>query len=85
MERKKLLNSTYLYIDPLVQPIVTAGMDHYFRTCFRPFIRPSVPTFKNLAKQNKVKTMFTSGETVGLGEWIIDDTFLVNLIFLKFY
>ena len=36
-------------------------------------VRPSVPTFKNLAKQNKVKTMIATGETVGLAEWIIDD------------
>ena len=34
-------------------------------------VRPSVPTFQNLAKQNHVKTMFTTAETVGLAEWII--------------
>ena len=34
----------------------------------------SYVTFQNLAKQNKVITMFTTGETVGLVEWIIDDT-----------
>ena len=39
----------------------------------------SVPTFEILAKQNKVKTMFATGETVGLAEWIIDDTCLVLL------
>ena len=39
-------------------------------------VRPFVPTFENLANQNnfQVKTMFTTGETVGLAEWIIDDT-----------
>ena len=39
-------------------------------------VRTSVTTFQNLAKQNKfqAKTMFTTGETVGLAEWIIDDT-----------
>ena len=39
-------------------------------------VRTSVPTFQNLAKQNKFqpKTKFTTGETVGLAEWIIDDT-----------
>ena len=38
-----------------------------------------MPNFQNLAKQNKfqVKTMFTIGQTVGLAEWIIDDTYLV--------
>ena len=45
----------------------------------RPSVGPFVPTFQNLAKQNKfkVKTMFTTGENVGLAEWIIDDTCLV--------
>ena len=38
---------------------------------------PSIPTFQNLAKQNKAKTMFA---TVGLAEWIIVDTCLVILI-----
>ena len=37
----------------------------------------SVPTFHNLSKQNEVKTMFATGETVGLAEWIIADTCLV--------
>ena len=43
----------------------------------RPSVRPS--DFQNLAKQNKFqsKTMFTTGETVGLAEWIIDDTCVV--------
>ena len=44
------------------------------------FLRPSVHTFQNLAKQNKAKTMFATGETVGLAEWIIDDTCLVNIV-----
>ena len=44
-------------------------------------VRPSVPTFQNLAKQNKARTMFATGETVGLAEWIIDDTCLVYSIF----
>ena len=51
-------------IDPLGQPTLT-------RT-YRPFVRQS--TFQNLAKQNKVKKMFATGETVGLAEWIIGDT-----------
>ena len=38
-------------------------------------------TFQNIAKQNnfQAKTMFTTGETVGLAEWIIVDTYLVFL------
>ena len=41
---------------------------------FARVVRPSVPTFQNLVKQNKVKTMLTTGEIVGLAEWIIDDS-----------
>ena len=50
---------------------------------FTHVIRPSVPTFQNLARQNKfqVKTMFTTGETVDLAEWINDDTCLVLFLF----
>ena len=46
-------------------------------------VRTYVPTFQNLAKQNKfqAKTMFTTGETVGLAEWIIDDTCLFVLFY----
>ena len=40
-------------------------------------VRLYVPTFQNLARQNKAKTMFDTGETVGLAVWIIDDTCLV--------
>ena len=44
--------------------------------------RPLVIIFQNLAKQNKFQanTMFTTGETLGLAEWIIDDTCLVIVI-----
>ena len=38
-------------------------------------VRPSVrPHFSNLGKQIKAKTIFAIDETVGLAEWIIDDT-----------
>ena len=42
-------------------------------------VRPSVrtyirPHFSNLEKQNKQKTMFATGVTMDLAEWIIDDT-----------
>ena len=46
---------------------------------FAHVVRPSVPTFQNLEKQNKAKPMFATGETAGLAEWIIDDTCLVCL------
>ena len=49
------------------------------------YVRTSIPTFQNLAKQDKFqeKTIFTTDETVGLVEWIIDDTWLAKLIFNK--
>ena len=66
------LQDECVHFDPLCQPTVTAGRDHWFRTC--PSVRPH---FSNLAKQNKMKTIFATGEAVGLSEWIIDDTYLV--------
>ena len=61
-----------------------AGSDHCFNACCCSSVHPSVrtherPTFQNLGRQNKfqVKTMFYTGETVGLTEWIIDDTCLI--------
>ena len=50
---------------------------------FAHVVRPPVPTFQNLAKQNnfQAKTMFTTDETLGLAEWIIDDTCIL-LLFL---
>ena len=73
-------------IDPLGQPRVTAGSDHCFHTCC-PSICPYVrPHFSKLLKQNNFqeKTMFTTGKTVGLAEWIIDYTCLVHDCVLKF-
>ena len=45
-------------------------------TIFTLGVRPSVPTFKNLAKQNKfqVRILIAIGGTVGLADWIIDGT-----------
>ena len=47
------------------------GSDHYFHTC-----RPSIPTFKNVLKQNKfqVRIVIATGGSVGLAERIIDGT-----------
>ena len=59
-------------VDPLGRPTVFAHV-----------VRTSVPTFQNLGKQNKATTMFDTGETVGLAEWIIDDTCLVFLYFVE--
>ena len=69
----------YMYIDPFGQPTVTAGKDLCFPTCCT-FVRPSVPLSKS-SNQNKVKTMFATGETVGLANWIIHDTCLVLVKF----
>ena len=40
-------------------------------------VRPSVPTFQNMAKQTCLKIIIAGG-TVGRAERIIDDTFLVS-------
>ena len=62
-------------IDPLGRPI---GSDHCFRTLMSLL-------FKNLAQQNKfqAKTTLATGETVGLAEWIMDDTLLLCFCFVK--
>ena len=68
---KAKINLLIYLADPQSRPVVIIVFAHV--------VRPSVPTFPNLAKQNKflAKTMFTTGETVGLAEWIIDDSYLV--------
>ena len=68
------MKSVFYDIDPLGQPKVTASRDHCFRTCC-PYVRPSL-LFKS-RKTKQQKTMFTTGLTMGLAEWIIDDTCLV--------
>ena len=60
-------------IDPLGRPQSWPVGIIVFTHVVRPSVRMSVPTFQNLAKQIKAKTMFATGETVGLAEWIIDD------------
>ena len=67
-----------LPFDPRGRPTVTAGSDNCFCTFVRPFVRP------HDSKQIKfqAKTMFAAGETVGLAEWIIDDTFLLLSVLL---
>ena len=52
-----------------------AGSDHCFCTCC-PSVRP------HFSKQNKfqAKTMFATSETVGLAEWVIDNTWFVFYI-----
>ena len=80
--RKWNYNKTGGINDPQGRPTVTDGSDHCVCTC-----RPSVRL--HFSKQNKfqAKTMFATGETVGLAEWIIVDTRLVYniLILILFY
>ena len=60
--------------------------DHYFRTCClsaaRSSVRPSVPTFQNLAKQNNLQAIIViaTGGNVGLAEWIIDGTHVLHVL-----
>ena len=62
------LASSSPVFDPLGRLTATAGSDHCFQMC--PSVRP------HFSKQNnsQAKTMFATGETVSLAEWIIDDT-----------
>ena len=66
-------------IDPRGRPTVTAGSGHYFRTCCLyvrlSTLRTSVSLFK-ISQKNKVQArkVIATGGTVGLTEWIIDDT-----------
>ena len=55
-------------LDPLGQP--TVGI-----IVFAPVVRLS-----SLLKTKKQKTVLATGETMGLAEWIIDDTCLVQCL-----
>ena len=63
-----------MFVDPRGRPAVTAGSDNYFRMCC--LYVASVPTFQNLVKQKKVQAriVIANSESMGLAEWIIDDT-----------
>ena len=63
--------------DPQSLPVVIIVFTQVFRT----YVRAYVPTFQNLENNFKVKTMFSTGENVGLAEWIIDETLLVHFIY----
>ena len=66
--------------DPQSRLVVITVFTHVVRP-----IRPSVPTFQNLVKQNKcqVRAIFTIGETVCLAEWIIDAPVLFKFYFFS--
>ena len=67
------------FFDPLSQPKVTAGRDNLFSHMLS--VRTS-PFFKS-SKTKQQKTMVATFETVGLAEWIIDDTCLVTIAFIN--
>ena len=69
---KQLIISQVRAIDSFGQLKVTTGRDHCFRTCLS--VSPS-PLFKS-RKTKQQKTTFTTGVTMGLAEWIIDDSCL---------
>ena len=63
---------------PIVDPLGPPTVPPVGIIVFTIVVRSSVHSFQNIAKQNKVKTMIATGKTVGLAEWIIDDTCLVT-------
>ena len=76
-------NSSHLFLihsaDPHSRPVVS--LFSYVSS-----VRSSVPTLQNNSKQNnfQVKTIvITTGVSVGLAEWIIDDTCLVFFIVIR--
>ena len=73
------------FFDPRGRPTITAGGDHYFRTCCL-YVRP------HFSKSRRTKTCkvqerigIGSGGTVGLVEWIIDNTPVFLSLFMPAY
>ena len=66
------------HIDPRGRPTVTAGSDHYFHTCCLSIRRSKS---QNLAIQTfQTRIVIATGGTVGLAEWIIDDTHVMFIL-----
>ena len=65
--------------DPQSRPVGITVFSHVVRS----YVRPS--PLSNLTKQNKQKTIFATGETVGLAEWIIVKTFFIYIIFVRYH
>ena len=68
---------------PNLGPPVTLLLIHSANPKSRPvgiivFVHVVRPHFSNLEKTKQQKTMFATGVTMDLAEWIIDDTCLVN-------
>ena len=60
-----------MVIDPRGRLTVTAGTDILH-------VRPRTSPLFKTKKKIQAKTMFATGEIVGLAEWIIDDICLVS-------
>ena len=59
---------TFAGFDPLGRPTITAGSDHCFHTCC-----PSVFLKSTKTTHISSEAMFTTGEIVGMDEWIMGD------------
>ena len=64
--------------NPQSRPVVIIIFAHVVRPFVRSSVRPS-PLFRS-SKTKQQKTMVATGVTMGLAEWIIDDTCLVVFI-----
>ena len=69
------LDTQCIYFDPLGQPKVMTCSDYFCSTCC-PYFFCTFVLFKS-SKTKQQKTMVATDETMGLAEWIIDDTCLV--------
>ena len=67
-------------IDPLGQPTVVVGRNHCFLTCL-PSVRPHFS--KSSKTKQGIKTIFATGYTATLPEWIIDAICLVRFAFVR--
>ena len=86
IEKNSLSHLIFIHaftFDPRGRPTVTAGSDHYFSRVVYTSVRPS-SLFKILQNKTKVQggIVIATGRTVGLAEWIIDDTHFLFLIYL---
>ena len=65
--------------NPQSRPVEIFVFEHVVRTSvLRTF---DVSTFQNQARQNTVKTMFATGETVDQGKWIIDFSYFSSAFY----
>ena len=77
---------SFLTFDPRGRPPVTGSRYHYLRTCclsvrpsVRPYVRQKSGNTKQSSSENSDRYLL---RTVGLAEWIIDDTHVLPIFFL---